>query len=154
MLYGTPIKTASICWILPSRILNNSSRQRVLGVLHGRLYDRAIGEGKIGEPACVVDEPCRHHEAALFVHQKKATVANAIVVAVIAELELLRATQVCDGDDFHEVGIVSCLQTVLDAIAIVVELGEENSVIELKRAEIAVDKRDHAGARASRLRRN
>ena len=60
--------------------------------LHRGFDDPAIGQRERSQSACVVDEGGRHDEAPLFVNQGETPVADAVVVAVISELELFRAS--------------------------------------------------------------
>jgi hypothetical protein len=107
----------------------------------------AVGQFVIGEHAAVVDEAVGEDEAALLVDQRETAAAQAVVVAVVAEAELLLARQAGDGDE--KVRIVGRLHAVLNAIAIGVESRAYGPVVQLECRKVAVGQRDHLGAGGS-----
>ena len=104
------MNTDSICWILPPRILKSSRKQSVFGVRIRDWTGVPSVSVKFSRVPGVIDETGGHDETALFVHQKKAPVADASVVAIVTEFELLRAAEAGDRDDLLQVGIVGGLQ--------------------------------------------
>jgi len=119
----------------------------------GRLEGRAIRQPVRAEPARVIDEAHREHEAALFIDQRETAGAQTIVVAIDAELELLGAAE--RGVIAQRLRrIVRRLQAILRSVAGGIELREQRAVVELERVEVAVGDGDHAFARATQIRRH
>src|SRR5690554_572424 len=112
---------------------------------HRARSGRAVGQRVFAEPARVVDEAIGEHDAALDVDQRKAAGAQLVVVAVPAERELLLTRQ--PGDRQRELGVVGCLDAVLDPVAVRVEPGSDRPVVALDGLEIAVGDADQLVSR-------